>query len=80
MAWFDGQHGQHERRCVANFLMTLAEGIAQEEAIPLPGDEDLSLVSFVPGTDLVVTYMPAPELDVVFIDSIEPLDDPEDSI
>jgi hypothetical protein len=75
LAWIDNEPDGPRRRCVANFLLSLIDGAPAEDAIPLPGEEDLSVVSFVPGTDVVVTYMVVEELDRVFVDAIEPLTD-----
>jgi hypothetical protein len=59
-----------------NWLLGLMDGADTVTATPCPGDEDLSFVAFVPGTDVVVTFMPAPELGVIFVDEIDDLHDP----
>lgn len=71
-SYFDRATDEAERQAVFNFLVELMEPMSVA-SIPMPGSEIGEVVSFIPATELVATYLVAPNLRRVFVERIEPL-------
>ena len=71
-AWFDKEPSENVRALVSDFLHeVLNYPPIPDDMIGVPLEDDMSLVVFLDHCDVVVTYMPWPEGDTVFVDMIE---------
>jgi hypothetical protein len=73
-AWFDAEPSDLVRQTVVDWLWGLFDTSPDpDDWVGAPLEDEVSLMAFVPGVDVAVTYCTWPEGGAIFIDIIEPI-------
>lgn len=73
-AWFDKEPSENVRALVVHWLHELLHtSPSPDDWIGVPLEDAISRVAFLDECDVVITYMPWPEGQKVFVDMIEPI-------